>query len=190
MKKVYIIHGWGGSPKGAWMPWLAEELHARGYEVYLPEMPDTEHPTIEVWVKALQEIIQQPNEETVLVGHSVGCQAILRYLERLPEGVVVKKCVFVAPWFMLKNLDSDDEWRIASTWLDTPINPEKVMAHCKDFRAIFSSNDPYVPSNNVKAFENKFATQTRVEQNMGHFDHEELPVVLEEIEQDTEQSLA
>ena len=47
MKKVYIIHGWAGSSKGSWFPWIKEELEKKGVRVFVFDMPDAKHPSIE-----------------------------------------------------------------------------------------------------------------------------------------------
>ena len=83
MKKVYIIHGWEGDPQNNWFPWLKKELESKGFEVFVPEMPDTDKPVKSVWLKTMQELVKNPDANTYLVGHSMGCQAIQRYLESL-----------------------------------------------------------------------------------------------------------
>ena len=56
MKRVFIIHGWTGKPEGDWFPWLKQELETKGFQVQIPEMPDTEKPkkvkkhTIKFWM--------------------------------------------------------------------------------------------------------------------------------------------
>ncbi len=80
MKRVIIIHGWEGKPESNWFPWLRNELEKRGVKVEVPEMPDTDHPKESEWVPHLANIIDTPDEHTVLVGHSLGGITILRYL--------------------------------------------------------------------------------------------------------------
>ncbi len=87
MKRVVIVHGWGGNPQEGWFPWLRGALEGKGFSVQVPEMPDTMHPRIDAWVAALGECIGQPDEELFLVGHSVGCQTILRYLPTASHAV-------------------------------------------------------------------------------------------------------
>lgn len=48
-KRVFLIHGWGGSPTTDFLPWAKEELGKLGYEVITPDMPDTDYPKIETW---------------------------------------------------------------------------------------------------------------------------------------------
>ena len=107
MSRVFIIHRWSGSPDKDWVPWLAEMLREKGYEVITPTMPDTDKPRIEPWVKKLKDTLGKPRHDDVLIGHSIGCQTILRFLERLKEGNRVRKVILVAPWLKLENLTSD-----------------------------------------------------------------------------------
>ncbi len=41
MKKVYIIHCWGGNPKDGWYPWICNHLQKNEIEVKCLEMPNT-----------------------------------------------------------------------------------------------------------------------------------------------------
>ena len=117
-KRVFIIHGWGGNPEEGWFPWLKEELINHGFEVYIPSMPDTNNPTIKNWVGNLKNIIKSPDKNTYFVGHSIGCQTILRYLENLNDNIKVGKVILVAPWFRLKMYESKEEVRIAKPWIE------------------------------------------------------------------------
>lgn len=181
MKRVIIIHGWGGHPNEAWIPWLKRELLSREFEVSAPEMPDTDYPRIDAWNKKLSEIIGEPNEDTYLVGHSIGCQSIIRYLAGLTVGRV-GKVVLVAPWVTLHDLDSDDE-EIARPWLDTPLEYEKARLVAGHVTAIFSDDDPDVPLENKNIFAERLGADIVIEHHKGHFSVDsgvtELPVVLD-----------
>lgn len=76
-KRVFIIHGWDGHPDEQWFPWLKKELEQRGFEVYVPQMPKTEEPRIDIWVPYLRGLVGRPDQDTYFVGHSIGPQAIL-----------------------------------------------------------------------------------------------------------------
>lgn len=143
MKRAIIIHGWGGTPDEGWMPWLKAELEKSGFEVQVPAMPDTNNPTIEAWVAKLAEVVGVPDDETYLIGHSIGCQTVLRYLSGIDGGIA--GVVLVAPWIGLVNLGNDEEWSVAKPWLETPIDFEAVKNHCLKITLIFSDNDPFVP---------------------------------------------
>jgi len=141
--KAYLIHGWEGYPENCWFPWLKKQLEEKKFKVEVPEMPDTDHPKIEAWVNKLKEIVI-PDEETILIGHSIGCQAILRYLENI--NTKVKAAILVAPWMTLKegSWEDDEEKEIALPWEETPIDFNKVKQHCSNFTLVYSTNDPCV----------------------------------------------
>lgn len=99
MKRVYIIHGWDGYPEEGWFPWLKSELDKKDYKVFVPQLPDPGNPRIHNWVPALAKLVENPDKETYFVGHSMGCQAIARYLETLSKNTKVGGAVFVAGFF-------------------------------------------------------------------------------------------
>jgi predicted alpha/beta hydrolase family esterase len=182
--RVFIIHGWGGSPNEKWIKWLGKELEKKNINVSIPLMPSKDRPKINEWVTFLKNKIGTPNENLFFVGHSIGCQAIIRYLESLPYNIKIGGAVFVAGWFHLKELDSDEEI-IANPWIATPINYNKVKEKTDNFIAIFSTNDPVVPITDANIFKNKLGAEIIIEKNKGHFDEEDgifvLPSALKSI---------
>ena len=182
-KRVIIIHGWEGSPNNEWFPWIKKELENRDYQVLIPEMLDTEAPRIKEWVECISRLVKELDENTFFVGHSIGCQTVLRYLETL-DNKRVGGVVLVAPFFeTLTNLESEEEEKIANPWLKTPIDFEKIKRITNKFTAIFSDNDQFVIlEENKKIFEEKLGGKTVIEHNKGHFDEDsgifEIPVLL------------
>ena len=185
-KRVIIVHGWDGTPEEGWFPWLKRELEARNFEVIVPQMPETEAPHINAWVPALSSAVGTPDENTYLVGHSMGCQAIIRYLEKLPEEQKIGGAIFVAGFLRpLTGLTTDAEKEIGREWTETPFNSEKVRSYLKRSVALFSDNDPWVPVENAEEFKEKLGSEVIVEHDKGHFNEEagfkELPIVLKKV---------
>ncbi|MEK6817169.1 MAG: alpha/beta fold hydrolase, partial [Nanoarchaeota archaeon] len=150
-KKVYLIHGWGFNPEMNWYPWLKKELEKKGFEVKTFDMPNTDNPKIEKWVKYLEENIKSVDEQTYFIGHSIGCQTIMRFLEKLHKHKKIAGCIFVAPWFNLINLEPE-EVKIAHPWINSKIDFGRILDHCNNFLAIFSKNDPYVHLDEIEKF--------------------------------------
>ena len=182
-KKVFIIHGWDGSPENCWFPWLKNELEKKDFVVQVPPMPHPENPTIEDWVACLSGIVGKSDKNTYLVGHSIGCQTILRYIEKLSRPVGGVVCV--AGFFRLLHLATDEEKEIAKPWLETPMNYEKIKRQAKKIIAIFSDNDPDVDLDEKELFEEYLGAKTIVEHQKGHFSDDfgikELPSALNSI---------
>jgi uncharacterized protein len=175
MKKVFIIHSWGGSPEEGIHKYLRSQLEAKGFEVSVPEMPNTDSPEIDAWTEHLNSLAPNPDDDTYFVGHSVGCQTILRYLEKLPENQKVGGVVMIAPWMHLLDTayeNPEEEKEIAKPWLETPIDWEKVKTHTNKFVAIFSDNDFCVPLSDKEIFKELLGAKIMVEDNKGHFTEE------------------
>jgi predicted alpha/beta hydrolase family esterase len=170
MTKVYIIHGWGLDSNMPWIKWLEGELKKnKKIEVYALDMPNTEHPKIEEWVNYLKRSVGVINEATYFIGHSIGCQTIMRFLEKLPKNEHIKGCAFVAPWFDLVGL-KDGEVEIAHPWIHNKIAPERLEQHTGNFLAIFSNNDPYVSEKEISKFK-ELGVKTIIKRDEGHFDN-------------------
>src|SRR3990167_4761212 len=186
-KRAFIVHGWDGTPQEGWFPWLKAGLEVRGFEVHVPQLPDAGSPRIYKWVPKLAEVVGTPDEQTYFVGHSMGCQTIVRYLESLPEGVQVGGAVFVAGFFKhLTGLKDDPDVRETDThWLGTPIDLEKVRSRLSKSVAIFSDDDPWVPLDNQDDFREKLGSEIIIEHKMGHFSGSknvfQLPIVLKSV---------
>lgn len=181
-RRVIIVHGWGGSPQSDFFPWLRQELERMNYEVVIPAMPDTDNPRIEKWVPHLTQVIGEIKEDDILIGHSIGCQTILRFLESLPEDKRVGKAILVAGFgSYLKGLTRDEKL-ITQPWIDAPLDLGKVRTKANSFVAIFSDNDPFVPlEENSKLFQEKLGAKILIEHNKGHFNQmpKECPDLLE-----------
>lgn len=182
-KRVFIIHGWDGYPEEGWFPWVKKELEQKGFKVQIPAMPKSSEPEIKAWVDHISKLVGKADKNTFFVGHSIGCQAVMRYLEGLEDKEKVGGVVFVAGWFVLSDKETEEEKRIAKPWIETPIDIVKVKKHCGKFTAIFSDDDDVIPPENKKLFEERFGIQAVVEHEKGHFSGgdgvTELPSVLQ-----------
>lgn len=185
VKRAYIIHGWDGYPEEGWFPWAKAEIEKRGFTVEVPSMPHPDTPTIDDWVGKLAELVGIPDEQTYLIGHSMGCQTILRYLASLTDQRV-GGAVLVAGFFELMPLEKEEEKTIVKPWLETPIDFAKVKAATSNITVILSDNDEWVPlERNVELFKQYLSPTIVTEHAKGHYSGssgvKELPAVLEGI---------
>ncbi len=183
MSRIFIVHRWDGSPHADWYTATAAALTDSGHTCHVLAMPHPEAPEIGAWVGALTAAVGTPDANTFFIGHSVGCQTIMRYLETI--ATPVGGAVFVAGWMALANLEDKKAERIASPWLTTPINFEKIRAVLPHATAILSTNDPFVAFAEARdAFEKNLGAHVIAVDAAGHFTAEdgftELPVVVAE----------
>ncbi len=192
MKKVFIIHGWGGHPEEGWFPWAKNKLEEKGFEVHVPAMPDAhgkEQPEIGSRVNVIRETVGTPDDNTYFIGHSIGCQSIDRYLETLSPETRIGGVVYVAGWLTLKGLDDyeEEDREAAKPWLETPIDFEKVRTISPKSVAIFTKDDPFVDPGNAEFYKEKLGSKIVILESGGHLNDEsgtkELPVAIEAIEE-------
>lgn len=185
VKRVFIIHGWAGYPEECWFLWLKEELEKRGMKAEVPLMPHAEAPKIEEWISFLEDLVKIPDRDTFFVGHSIGVQTILRYLERID--IKIGGVLAVAGFYTLTDdaFEDEEDRQTAKPWLETPIDNEKVRKNTNKVTAIFSDNDPFVPLENKNYFEDRLGAKTIIVEGKGHIGGgngiKEHPLILDEL---------
>src|SRR3990167_6703628 len=89
---VIVIHGYQGHPDTGWKLWLKQELEKLSVQTFLPPMPTPNTPKEDEWVATIAEQVKNASEPIILVGHSLGGSALLRYLEHEPEKQITGSC--------------------------------------------------------------------------------------------------
>lgn len=79
MKQVYVVHGYTASANAHWFPYLAQQLQQTDIACYCLNMPDSMQPNPTEWLDYLKQHLQL-TEQTLVVGHSLGCIATLNLL--------------------------------------------------------------------------------------------------------------
>jgi predicted alpha/beta hydrolase family esterase/isopentenyldiphosphate isomerase len=182
MKKIYLVHCWSGTSKDGWYQWLKKHMKNNDVEVIIEDMPDTDEPKIELWVNKLDSIVDELNEDTYFIGHSIGCQTIMRYLE-MKDMKKIGGILFVAPWLDLLVAALEDGGDVVATpWLNTSIDFNKVKQFTTNITAIFSDNDYFVSLDQEQEFRDKLGAKTIIVRDKGHISAEdgidELPEIL------------
>ena len=166
MNKVYIVHCWEGTKDDGWYPWLDKELSNENTTVYRFNMPNTENPKIEEWVPFLDSIVKDLDSNTYFVGHSIGCQTILKFLQSR-DITNIGGILLVAPWLSLlpEAISDPESYETAKPWLTTPIDFEKVKKFTSNITCIFSDDDYFVSLSQKEVFENVLNAKTIVVSN-------------------------
>jgi uncharacterized protein len=179
MKRAHIIHCWEGYPNYCWYPQTKKELEEKDFVVEVPEMPETDLPKLSLWLPKMVEVIGTPDEEVVLIGHSIGSVTILRYLESLSEDQRVGTVVLVA------GFTHDLGFEELNNFFQTPLDLEKIKTKASRFVLIHSDDDPYVPITEGELLKEKLGAQLIVKHAMKHFsgpvDNEESCISLPDV---------
>lgn len=180
-RRLLIVPRWAGSPRHDWYPWITRQLTTSGdfADVRALEMPDPSAPTIPAWRGAVLDALGTDParlRQTVLVGHSVGCQAALRALEVLgAAGLGVAGTLCVAGWWAV-----DEPWDSIRPWIDTPLDLRSVAAAAGRVAVVLSTNDPFTAgtAENRRQWESRLGASVVVVPNGAHFNGAVEPAVL------------
>lgn len=168
-KRAVIVHSWSGHPNEDWLPWLKRELESFGFEVLVPRMSRDDEPVIERWDERLEAAIRASDEHTYFIAHSIGCQAVMRYLASRNEKA--GGLVFVAGWFALDNLEDEETKETAKPWTDEKtIDFERILNATQNVTVFISDNDPYGQvEENAKKFRDYLHADVHILHDKGHF---------------------
>ena len=169
-QKVILIHGNGGSTAGdIWLPWLERELTRLGLEVINRTFPDNVKARATYWLPFLDEL--GADEHTILIGHSSGAVAAMRYAEthRLAGSVLVGVC----------HTDLGDSGEAASGYYREPWQWHRIREN-QGWIGIFNSiDDPSIPVAEARFVAAQLRCSYFEFTDRGHFMDAELPEVLQ-----------
>jgi hypothetical protein len=158
--KAILIHGNGGcTAADCWLPWMERELNALGVDVINHTFPDNVKARAEVWLPYLESL--DADEETILIGHSSGAVAAMRYAEthRLLGSVLVSVC----------HTDLGDAFEAASGYYREPWQWHRIREN-QQWIAIFNStDDPLIPVAEARHVAAQLKCSYFEFQDRGHF---------------------
>ena len=180
-RRVIFMHGKDKDSSSAWYPWFGKEVERRGLEFVAPCLPKTHNPVLTEWLSELDKI--NPREDDILVGHSRGGMAIMRWLERCSKGRRVGKVVLLAannPDIKEKNQKKNTFGFYESGSYDF----KKIKSHCDNFVVFHSRDDPWVYFESGELNTEGTGGRFRIFEERFHFgaNFKNVPELLEEIE--------
>jgi predicted alpha/beta hydrolase family esterase len=180
MKNAIIFHGTEGYPEENWFPWLKGELEKVGYKVSVPQFPSP--PIVPAKIAEWWEILKSYNidEDTVLIGHSLGGKFLLRILEKLDKPVQV--AVFVGTPIGIQPIANNER---DNAFTGNGFDWERIKSNAKRFEVFQSDTDPYVGLENGKVLAERLGVKLNFISNAGHFNksagYTKFPQLLEKI---------
>lgn len=162
MKVILIPGNGGGSPRDNWLPYLEQELPKLGIEVINVQFPDAVLARKEFWLPFIKKL--GAGENTVLVGHSSGAVAAMRYAEtnKILGSVLVGACY--------TDLGYDSEKQ--SGYYDEPWQWEKIRENQKWVAQFASTDDPFIPIEEARFIHDNLKSEYHEYADQGHFGHD------------------
>lgn len=147
---------------------MKEKLEAEGYAVHVPLFPTPEGQSLESWMEIFVDYEQYLNDETILIGHSLGVAFILNVLERTEKKVAA--AYFVSGFTGTLGLPDFDP--LNATFADKNFDWMEIKKHSEKFVVLHGDNDPYVSLKKGKFIAEKLSLELYVIENGGHLNTE------------------
>ena len=181
-----ILHGYTGRNDKNFIPWLKHELEQRGAKVQAPQLPNTDNPTEVEQVQYVLDHVQF-DENTVLIGHSLGGLVAMRVLEKLPHKI--HHLMLVAPavlrQFYQGSDDIDTETGERKRFIDHfsyDFDFGKISSQAVHKTILQDNNDSESRKPSMRYIaDNIGATLCKTVANKRHFVAEQEPFILEKL---------
>ena len=132
-----LLHGFTGGPDKNFFPWLREGLAKSGYEVEVPMLPGTDDPDIKNQVDHVLDTCKI-NENTIILGHSLGSVAALKIAEQKKLKALVFAAGFAQPVFKDKKRPFEEKF-------DWKFDFSKIKENVGEVIMLRDKNDSAVP---------------------------------------------
>jgi hypothetical protein len=162
LPKIVIIPGNGDShiETDHWYAWVRDELRGRGYEVVAEDMPDPVAAHADIWIPHIEQVLKA-DANTIVIGHSSGGVATLRFLEthKLLGAIIIGT----------NYTDMGEEAEKDSGYYNTPWLWEAIKANVGWIVQFISTDDPYIPTVETQLIHKKLNTEYHELTGRGHF---------------------
>jgi len=170
MKRVILLHGnGGGTGHDQWFPYIKEAVEQQGIACIAPDLPDAVLARKSFWFPYFTDVLQIGPDD-IVIGHSSGALAIMKYAEDHKIGA----SVLVGTYYT--DLGYDDER--TSGYFDTPWRWDAIKAN-QQWTAIFASaDDPYIPIAEPQYIRDKLGSTYVAFTDRGHFGGTQTPMLV------------
>ncbi|MFC1687093.1 RBBP9/YdeN family alpha/beta hydrolase [Patescibacteria group bacterium] len=158
--KIILIHGnGGGTGTDYWFPYVKAQFESLDIPVIAETFPDSVEAKAAVWLPHLEKL--GADEHTILIGHSSGAVATLRYAEnhKLYGSVLVG----------VNHTDLGLESEKISGYYDHPWKWDVINKNQKWIILFASKDDPYIPIDEPRYIHRQLKCEYNEYTDKGHF---------------------
>ncbi len=158
--KAIIIPGNGADkPEDKWFPYVEKELKKLGVTVINVEFPDSMLARAKFWLPFLEKL--RADEHTILIGHSSGAIAAMRFAESHKIFGTVLVGAYVS--------DLGEQSEKISGYFDEPWKWDAIRKNQKWIIQFSSTDDPFIPVAEARKVHEKLQTDYHEYADQGHF---------------------
>lgn len=177
MKAIFIPGNGGSSVLEGWWPNTKENLEKIGIEVVAQNFPDPELARAKFWLPFIEKL--GADENTILIGHSSGAEAAMRY----GETHKLLGTVLVSPCYTDLGIPQEKE----SGYYSDPWLWDEIKKHNQWIIQFSSTDDPFIPITEARLVHEKLNSDYHEFTDREHFGYPnpmtEFPELVEAIAQ-------
>ncbi|MDZ7726324.1 MAG: leucine--tRNA ligase [Candidatus Campbellbacteria bacterium] len=170
--RYVILHGYASGPEKHFLPWLRRKLEEQGHSVEIPTLPNSDDPNIEEQVKYVNENVNL-DEDTILLGHSLGTVVALKYLEN--SNSKIHELVLFGG-FIDTDINVDRDFFETFDW---KFDFENIKDKSRSIKIVRDESDDSIPPEQAEKIERRIGGEIiDVQARKPHFRDSEEPEVL------------
>ncbi|HWC57950.1 MAG TPA: alpha/beta hydrolase [Candidatus Paceibacterota bacterium] len=172
VKIIFIPGNGGGNPtKDHWFPYVKEIFEKQGIEVISKPFPDSFLARQRIWLPYIEKL--GADENTILIGHSSGAIAALRYAEKSK----ILGSVLVSGY----HTDLHHPLEIASGYFRKPWQWDAIRRNQQFIIQFNSSDDDFIPIEEARFVHEKLDSDYTEFSDRGHFFQNTFPEIIEKV---------
>ncbi|XP_073529471.1 serine hydrolase RBBP9 [Phyllobates terribilis] len=171
--KAVIVPGNGGGNVESciWYSWTKKRLDKiPNFKCVLRNMPDPFTARESVWLPFMESELQCDNK-TILIGHSSGAAAAMRFAETHQVFAIILVAAYTS--------DLGDENERESGYFSRPWQWEKIKSNCHHIIQFGSTDDPFLPWHEQQTVADNLGAELHKYTDRGHFQNTEFNDLLD-----------
>ncbi|MDP2641601.1 MAG: alpha/beta hydrolase [Candidatus Yanofskybacteria bacterium] len=171
--QILICHAYNTLPTENWYLWLEKILCSRGYDAKVLELPNPSAPSEKEWIKCIKQA--HTTNPVILIGHSLGCRAILTYINQY--SIPTKRVILVAcPMFWDGIIETRPPLKAYVEGM-LPLNFENIKKLVDRFDIFHDTTDHILSMRNAEYLKETLGDKVtlHVSSTYDHFDVPEIP---------------
>lgn len=160
IKAIIIPGNGGGKPTDNWFPYVESELSQLSIDVINVEFPDSVLARESYWIPFLKNDLKADGN-TILIGHSSGAIAAMRFAEQTP----ILGSVLVGTYYSDLGMETEK----VSGYFNRPWNWEAIKQNQKWIGVFASTDDPWIPIDEPRVLRDKLDADYFEYTDRGHF---------------------
>ncbi|XP_069810254.1 serine hydrolase RBBP9 [Dendropsophus ebraccatus] len=174
-EKAVIVPGNGGGnvESSIWYGWTKKRLDKiPNFKCLLRNMPDPFTARESVWLPFMESELQC-DSRTIIIGHSSGAAAAMRFAETHPVFAIVLVAAYTS--------DLGDKNERESGYFNRPWQWEKIKSNCIHIIQFASTDDPFLPWSEQQEVADNLGVELHKYTDRGHFQNTEFTDLLDAV---------